>query len=199
MVASGRSSFQEEALRGYLSDAFPLPCSGMRKDWLWSPPWPAPSLPATSPARGASGTRRVPPRRAAERVCHENGSDLGCCPPRDRLRRSRRAGRLLAPTMGHEGCLARSRGVWRTGASRNMEPVPPNVRTNRVEKPECPASRESPNWRTRRESAPGRRDKTFLKITAGWGSWTFRPRTPRSRPRSRPTATPGCRSWRSVP
>jgi hypothetical protein len=47
-----------------------------------------------------------------------------------------------------------------------MEPVPPSERTNRVEKDECPASQESPNWRTRRESAPGPRDKTFLKMAA---------------------------------
>jgi hypothetical protein len=130
-----------------------------------------------------SGTRHVPPRLMAGRVCHEKASDLGCCPPRGRPQRSRRAGQLLAPATGHEGGLARSRGIWRTGASRDMEPVPPNERTNALNNRECPASQESPNWRTHRGSAPGPKIKSFLKIAAGWGLWTFRPRAPRSRPR----------------
>ncbi len=182
MVASGRSSFREDAPRGLLI-------------WCLSVPMlrHAESL-VVVPHRGqrhryqgnaacvrSSGTRWS--ALAAGRVCREvGGLDLGCCPPRDRLRSSRPAGQLHASATGHEGGLARSARHWENWrvpkyGTRSCQRADKSGGESRM--PCISGKSKLEDASQKHARAP---DKTFLKITAQGGCWTFRPRAPCSGP-----------------
>ena len=137
------------APRGRISSA---PCSGTQKigSAVCGPPPPS--------YRGDAGPYgpREPTQESRGRVCLEKSFLIWTAVlPHDRLRRSRPEGVCWPRRWDMREVYHVRGGVWGTGASRNMEPASPNERTNRGKRRKCPASQESPNWRTHRENAPG--------------------------------------------